>query len=153
MIIPDPNHDWVLAAPFRAHVRHLLDCTGLPWPVVALEAGIPPALVRHLLYGRRGRRLARIPPGTAVALLRLDSAALLGTAARWVPAASTASRLAYLLSRGMPTAPLARFCRITESELEALLETPTCSRLTAHLVEAAVLLHRAGPAQSLKSAA
>lgn len=141
MTDPDTIHAWVQAAPFRAHVRHLLDTTGLPWPVVALEAGVPPALVHHLLFGRRGRRMTRIPPQSAVALLRLDAVSLLGTAARWVPAGPTAARVADLLSRGLQASTLARHCRLTESELEALREMPRCTRLTALLVEAIQLIH------------
>ena len=34
-----PEHDWVLAAPFRAHLRHLQAATGLPWAVLARAAG------------------------------------------------------------------------------------------------------------------
>ncbi len=67
---------WVQAAPFRALLDRLLDVTGLPWPVLAQEAGIPLRLAEHLLFGRRGRRLGRIPADSARRILLLDEARL-----------------------------------------------------------------------------
>ncbi|MGC3953993.1 MAG: hypothetical protein QM804_07045 [Propionicimonas sp.] len=49
MTAPPDQHDWVLAAPFRAHLRHLQAATGLPWEVLAWAAGVSPRLVRHLV--------------------------------------------------------------------------------------------------------
>ncbi len=76
----DIDSSWVQAAPFRALVGRLLDVTGLPWQVLARQARVPPAVVHRLLYGRDGRRPARIPPDCARRLLALDERSLLNLA-------------------------------------------------------------------------
>lgn len=128
----DARHDWVVAAPFRAHARHLLQVTGLPWPVLALHARVPPSLLATLV-GRH--RLTRIPPAAAARLLRVDAASLLALSAEWVPAAPSVIRLSELLSAGQDADSLARRCRMTRFQLEALLDSPRCTRLTELLVQ------------------
>lgn len=76
MTDPPDQHDWVLAAPFRAHLRHLQAATPVSWEVIARAAGVSPALVRHLVLGNRGRYPRRISPLTARRLAGLDSAKL-----------------------------------------------------------------------------
>lgn len=71
------NHYWVQAAPFRALVGRLIDLTGLPWPVLARQAHVPPAVVHRLLFGRDGRVPGRIPSDCARRLLALDEGQLL----------------------------------------------------------------------------
>lgn len=127
----------MLAAPFRAHVRRLLDQTGLPWPVIALAGGLPPVLIRNLLFGRDGRHRSRLPASAARRLLALDAERLLGHQRMWVPAAPTAAVIAELLSQGCPPPALARYCRLSEPELIAVLESPMCTRLTELLAQAA----------------
>lgn len=70
------------AAPFRAHLDRLIDLTGLPWTELANHALVPPAVVHRLLFGRNGRRVARIPPDYARRLLQLDERRLLALAGR-----------------------------------------------------------------------
>lgn len=77
----DPG-TWVEAAPFRAHLRHLIDTTGQPLPVVAEMARISLPDARRLLHGRRGRPVRRISPQTASRLFWLDRRQLLGSASR-----------------------------------------------------------------------
>ncbi len=67
---------WLPAAPFRSHVRTLMDASGLPWRAIALEARVPPAVVRTLLHGRSGRPRTKIPRQAAENLLRLTEADL-----------------------------------------------------------------------------
>ncbi len=71
MTAPPAQHDWVLAAPFRAHLHHLRSATGLPWEVLAWAAGVSPTLVRHLVLGNNGRFARRISPLTARRLAEL----------------------------------------------------------------------------------
>ena len=66
------DYYWVQAAPFRALLDRLIDITGLSWPALARHGRLPPRLVHHLLYGRRGRRLVRIPHDCARRILALD---------------------------------------------------------------------------------
>ena len=78
----ESEYYWVQAAPFCALVSRLVDLTGLPWPVLARQARVPPAVVHRLLYGRSGRRPVRIPRDCARRLLALDEAELLHFARR-----------------------------------------------------------------------
>jgi hypothetical protein len=73
----DSDQYWVQAAPFRALVTRLIDITGMPWPELAHEACVPPAVVHRLIFGRGGRQPRRIPPDCARRLLALDESALL----------------------------------------------------------------------------
>jgi len=73
---------WVQADPFRALLNRLIDVTGLPWPVLASQGRLPPQLVHRLLYGRDGRRLARIPRECACRILALDERRLVQLARR-----------------------------------------------------------------------
>ncbi|WP_425309818.1 hypothetical protein AADG42_13980 [Ammonicoccus fulvus] len=66
--------NWVQAAPFRVHVRRILDSTGLPWRAIAGYAGVPDNVVRSLLGRPERRRLQRLAPHYAARLLALDPA-------------------------------------------------------------------------------
>ncbi len=72
----DTDQYWVQAAPFRALVARLLDLTDLPWPLIARHAGVPPAVMHRLLYGREGHTPGRIPSDCARRLLAVDEAQL-----------------------------------------------------------------------------
>jgi hypothetical protein len=133
---------WVLAAPFRAHVRRLLEQTGLPWPVIALASDLSPTLVRNLLFGRDGRHRSRLPAPAARQLLALDAERLLGERRLWVPAEPAAAVVAELLREGCSPAALARYCRLTEPELIAMLDASLCTRLTELLARSARLQWR-----------
>ncbi|MGO1972916.1 MAG: hypothetical protein ACTH2Q_08140 [Propionibacteriaceae bacterium] len=67
----DPG-TWVEAAPFRAHLHHLMDTTGQTWQVVAEVARISLPDAHRLLHGRRGRPVRRISPQTASRLFWVD---------------------------------------------------------------------------------
>lgn len=136
MTATDQQHPWVLAAPFRAHLRQVQAACGLPWRVLALAAGVSPALVRHLVLGRHGRLPHRISPEDARRLLSLDTARLAGLAVESVSARQTAERVGLLLQAGHDPAVLARWCRLSESQLSALARASRCSRLLALFVEA-----------------
>jgi hypothetical protein len=131
------EYGWVHAAPFRAHLRLLLDLTGLPWPVMALKAGVSTRLVRRLLFVDRGRRLPKLPRDSALRLLSLNDAALAELGRTWVPADETRRHLAELLAAGCPAPTLARYCRLSLTELMATLAAPACTELTALLVNSA----------------
>lgn len=129
----------VNADPFRAHLGMLLDRTGLPWPVLALKADVGPVLVRHLLFGDHGRRLTELPRPAAERLFALDEVALRAAGRRWVPARQARSDLSRLLSDGFPPASLARYCRLTQTELRGVLGAPRCLELTMLLARSARL--------------
>lgn len=127
------------ADPFRAHLGMLLARTGLPWPVLALKADVEPVLVRHLLFGDRGRRLAELPLPAAERLFALGEPALQAAGRHWVPAWAARSDLSRLLADGFPPAGLARYCRLTQTELRCVLGAPRCLELTGLLARSARL--------------
>ncbi|MBK8463433.1 MAG: hypothetical protein IPL36_10455 [Nigerium sp.] len=91
-------HDWVDAAPFRAHLSHLCAATGLPWQVLALHADMPLRMAETLMAGRPGYRL---PRPQAIRLLSLTAEDVRRLRSASVPAAPTASRLRLLLGHGV----------------------------------------------------
>lgn len=125
------------SAPFRAHVRQLLDRSDLPWPVVALASGVPPRLVGHLLFPNSRRRLRRLPRDLALRLLHLTEETLAQLRQNLVSAESTQEHLGALLAAGYPPPQLAAYCRLSVAELYAALATPRCSQLTALLARSA----------------
>lgn len=135
------------AAPFRAHVRHIVAACGVPWPAMAVAAGVPLAAVQALLTGRAGRPLTRIEPRLASRLLAVDAVALAAMRSVRVPAALTTDRLRDLLAGGDDPLWLARWCRIDAAEVALLIDgdAPTCTRLTETLVLAARRLRQASP--------
>lgn len=132
-----PDHDWVLAAPFRAHLQHLQAATGLPWAVLARTAGVSPSLVRHLVIGRLGRRPRRVSLESATRLLALSPAVLARLAQDRVPAGPTAHQVRQLLATGTDPDALASWCRLSRTELLALTTARSCTRLIALLVDSA----------------
>ena len=136
------------ADPFRAHLSVLLDRTDLPWPVLALKAEVRPVLVRHLLFGDHGRRLTELPLAAAERLYALDEAALRATGRRWMSARQARGDLRRLLTDGFPPASLARYCRLTQTELRGVLGASRCLELTTLLARSARLQYaslRRGP--------
>ncbi|MBK8461373.1 MAG: hypothetical protein WAS07_03510 [Micropruina sp.] len=81
-------HSWVDPAPFRAHVRHLTEATGLSWRAVPAAARLSPALVEHLLFGRAGRPLRRLSHSAAKALFELTPQKLAAGHRRRQPASA-----------------------------------------------------------------
>ena len=69
--IDEDNANWVLAAPFRAHVTQLMEIAQVPWPVVAYQAGVPMATLRTLLFGRHGKARSKICHQAASRLIGL----------------------------------------------------------------------------------
>lgn len=111
--------------------------SGLPWPVLALAADVSPRLLRRLLFPERGRRLPKLPRDSALRLLMLDDARLAQLQGTWVPAEQTRGELAALLACGYPPADLARYCRLSVTELLGTLDADRCTEQTALLVRAA----------------
>jgi hypothetical protein len=136
---PGLDEPWVEAAPFRAHVLHTLEVADIPWPVFAIETGIPVPAIRSLLFGRQGRPLRRLTPRLAGKLLRVQPPDLAGLHRTQVGADATTKRLGGLLRAGVDPLRLARWCDLSPHELARLVdgEAPSCSRVTESLVLAA----------------
>lgn len=134
----DAGAHWVLATPFRAHLRHLGRTTGVPWRALAIAAGVEPTLVRALLHGRGGRPLKRLHPEAARRLLELTPRSVDALRHRRVVAVEVPRRLRDLRSAGVGTEELASWLQLPRQEVLALLEgsSPCCTELTAVLTEA-----------------
>lgn len=107
-ITPVDPTAWVDAAPFAAHLAHLSNSTGLPWPVVAAHAGVPLRTAERLMAGRRRSRLRRIPRATAQQLFGVEPESLARLGLSAVAADASCRRVAALLGRGVPLLQLAR---------------------------------------------
>lgn len=127
----EPDPAWVDAAPFRAHVRHLMSVGRLDTTEVALVLGLPTRAVQHLLEGRAGRATRRISPCTARRLLLVGAVDVRGL--RWSLTPADAARLALhrLRGEGWSDAGLARAIGAGLEELASLEGTERCSRLLA----------------------
>ena len=126
------------AAPFRAHLWSIIGLTGVHWRIVALRAGVSPALVRHLLFGRNGRSVRRISPGSALRLSAIDHRDILELRHRLVPAGPTIRRYERLRRQGCTALELAAVYQVDGDLLESLPGTSRCSALTELVVLAAV---------------
>ena len=127
---------WVGAAPFRSHLRRLVDDSGEDAGVLALAAGVPPRTVHALLAGPpRGRR--RIRARDAARLLNLDRARVVELAATPVRSDDTRRRLVVLDSLGCGASVLARYLRLDAAGVSSLAESEWCSALMELRVAAA----------------
>ncbi len=122
-------HGWVDAAPFRSHLLHLCDSTGLPWQVLAVRAGLPLRLAEKLIAGRLGLRL---PRADAARILALTAAEVRTLRSASVPAAPTAARLRALIGDGACSAQIGRLLGCTSEHVSALA-TGERARTTAEL--------------------
>lgn len=112
-------HEWVDAAPFRAHLSHLCAATGLPWQVLALHAEMPLRMAEKLMTGRPGYRLPRT---YARRVLGLDAGGVRRLRSASVPAAPTASRLRLLLGQGIGPVRIASALGCTSEHVLALAD-------------------------------
>lgn len=135
----DDYGPWVDAAPFRAHVRHLMAETGVAWRTVAVLADVPSQSIDHLLRGRNGRPVPRLHPLIAERLFHLTRDAVADASARPVHAGRTQTLLQCLTGRGWVIRDIARRTRLPEDELCALAagREAACSQLVAATVKAA----------------
>lgn len=138
------DHAWVQAAPFRAHVRHLIDATGIPWRAVAIAARVPPASVRTLLAGREGRLRPRISRRTAECLMAVRVDDLREARFIPVPAARTGRMLSALRRQGLSWEELAAMLGTDAVTLARIAAggRRTCPALLELLAEAACGAHQ-----------
>ena len=130
---------WVDAAPFRAHVRHLMAVADLSDAVIATLAGVTPAFVRHLLHGRGGRPMRRVSPDQARRLLRITTAEARLVARREVPSRLARPYLHQLQRAGWSSAALTDLLGLTDDTVRDLSagRRATCSQLTVLRLAAA----------------
>lgn len=135
----DDYGPWVEAAPFRAHIRHLIGETGVAWRTLAVLADVPPQSVQHLLRGRKGRSVPRLHPLIAERLFHLTRTAVFDASVRQVHAGRSRALLGRLTARGCTMTEIARRTRLPECDLTAVAagQRPVCSQLTAATLKAA----------------
>lgn len=114
-------HPWVEAAPFRAHLLHVAESTGIPWPVIAVQAGMPQSLAARLLFGTGRRRLPRLPEDCARRLLAVTPESARALRRKRTASSATTRRLHELRRRGWTLPELATMCDCSPAAVEALL--------------------------------
>lgn len=136
--------DWVDAAPFRAHVRHLMETSGVPWRVLALYAQVPQPVVRALVTGHDRRPVRRIAPAYARALLAVTPAALRWSRSHRVRGEHTASLCRELMAAGWDVGQIATMIGLGCEQTRSLLENRlvTVPEMTEFSARAACLAHR-----------
>ena len=106
--------------PFRAHLRHVSDASGVPWQALVLAAGVPLALGRRLMATDPGLQ-APLPAAAAARLLDLNPASARALSATWVPSKAATERARDLLRGGWTPVRLARGLGLTGPQLRALV--------------------------------
>lgn len=136
--VPDEVGLWVDAAPFRAHLHHLMGSTALTAGEIAAAAGISPRLAERLVTGRNGRALRRVSAETGCRLMAWSVARLRALRFDVEPAGRARWPLERLRAAGWSDPAIAERVRCTTAELARLSGARTCSRLLAiRLVAAA----------------
>lgn len=131
--------DWVNAAPFRAHVVHLMNNAQVPWPVVAYQAGVPRAAVRTLLFGRNGHIRPKIAyrVGESLLALRPDDLAWLRTGQ--IDATRTGRHLRALRAYRLTWTQISHLVQLDQATCQAIAagHQPWCAALTDVLAQCA----------------
>ncbi|MDO5501233.1 MAG: hypothetical protein Q4F67_16305 [Propionibacteriaceae bacterium] len=142
---PVPAWDWVLAAPFRAHLDRVRAQEPLPWRALAGAIRVPDNLVRGLLGIGGRRRIHRIPPHFAQAVISLDPRQLRHDLGRFErPDDGLQAAAAGLLAAGWSMPLLARVGALDAWQLRALLadEEVRITRRSNLVLAAAARAHR-----------
>lgn len=116
------QHPWLDAAPFRAHVEHLMSVGSLTAADVAVLAGLPTTAVHHLVHGWRGRPRRRIHPPHAARLFAVTALEASLVRSRTVPSARTRLALACLTESGWSLDRLAAHTGLAVTEIAAILD-------------------------------
>lgn len=123
--------NWVDATPFRAHAKHLLRDSNLPWRVIALAAGIPSEVMHSLIFGRHTGSIRRIRAVDGLALISLTAERLTSLGARRCFASDVPHAIAALNARGIKRHTIALFAGLRRAELASLTNgsATTCTNL------------------------
>lgn len=113
---------WVDAAPFRAHLQHLMAIGDLSTHEVATLAGVSWRAADALASGRQGRPVRRINHTTATALLNVQPQHAESLRRCHVPAAEPRTRLLRLLGAGMSVSALVEQLGVVRSVLDDLAD-------------------------------
>jgi transcriptional regulator with XRE-family HTH domain len=144
------------AAPFRAHVAHLMAGAALSVEAVALLAGVNSKAVARLMSSREAGRpgVRRINRDLARSLLEVRSSEVRALRFRLVGAQPVTRRARLLRSSGWSESRLAAAIGVDRRSLSGLLEgsATTCTALVAVRAAAAVLAAGTAGSQELGAA-
>ncbi|MDR2975115.1 MAG: hypothetical protein LBV00_10480 [Propionibacteriaceae bacterium] len=128
---------WVLAAPFRAHVNHLMSTAQVPWPAIAYQAGLPPATLRTLLFGRNGKIRTKITQQAATRLIELRPEDLSWMRRAQVPADTAGMRIRLMRSHGLTWERIAGLLNLDHDQCQAIArgERSSCSAVVGILAQ------------------
>jgi plasmid maintenance system antidote protein VapI len=133
---------WVEAAPFRAHVAHLMAAAELSIGTLALLTGVQPKALARLMAGRDSGRplVGKISQDMARQLLQVCSSDVRGLRCRFVAAEVVTRRLRMLQQAGWSETRLATALGVDHRSLTALLDGSAnrCTALVALRTAAAV---------------
>lgn len=155
----DQHGEWVDAAPFRAHVRQLIEEHGLTWRTIAVLADVPAPALAGLMRGRsgpmrgrsgpipsrssaipcrNGRPVPRLHPLIAERLFHLTSETIAAASDRPAHAGLTRSLLERLQQRGWTLIEIIGRSGLSTTELEAVAagRRAYCSQLTEATIKA-----------------
>jgi hypothetical protein len=127
--------DWVDAAPFQAHVAHLMAAAELTFGAVALLSGVQPKAIARLMAGRdTGRPVVRkISKEMGRQLLQVRNSDVRALRCRFVSAEPVSGRLRMLRRAGWSESRLAGALGVDRPSLVALLDgnAGRCTALVA----------------------
>jgi len=131
--------EWVLAAPFRAHVSHLMETAQVPWQLIAYQAGVPLATLRTLLFGRHGKARTKITQSAAAQLIGLGSDDLRWMRHSQTSAETTGARIRLLRSHDISWPQIAELLSLDNDTCQAIArgERTSCSVMTDILAQSA----------------
>jgi len=132
-----PN--WVLAAPFRAHVSQLMEVAQVPWQVIAYRAGVPLATLRTLLFGRHGKVRTKITQESAEQLIGLGADDLAWMRMAQTSAEGAGARIRLLRSRDISWQQIAELLALDKDTCQAIArgERTSCSIMVDILTQSA----------------
>ena len=132
---------WVEAAPFRAHVAHLMAAAELTFGTLGLLTGVQPRAIARLMAGRHsGRPVGKISRDMARQLLSVRNSDVRALRCRSVAAEAVTLQLRFLRRAGWSESRLAATLGLDRRSLDALLDGSAsgCSALVALRAAAAV---------------
>ena len=131
--------EWVLAAPFRAHVSHLMEAAQVPWQVIAYQAGVPLATLRTLLFGRHGKVRTKITQSAAVQLLETAADDLTWMKLTHISAEKAGTRIRLLRSHRIPWEQIADLLTLNKDTCQSIAwgERTSCSVMVDILTQSA----------------
>jgi len=136
---PVSKPEWVLAAPFRAHVSQLMESAQVPWQAIAFQSGVPLATLRTLLFGRHGKVRMKINQTAAAQLIGIGADDLAWMRRSQTSAENAGTRIRLLRSHQIPWLQIAELLTIDMGTCQDIArgERTSCSVMVDILAQSA----------------